>query len=52
MYCRLPTASGVDNMANGGSSEIFFGAFVLLAMVLTETPVPLRALLEVAIVRV
>lgn len=38
-------------MANGGSSEIFFRTFVLVAVVLMDTPVPLRALLEVAIVR-
>ena len=52
MYYQLPTASGADNVVNGGSSEIIIGALVLLAVVLIESPVPLRALLEVAIVRV
>lgn len=43
--------SGADNMANGGSSKIFFGAFVLMAVVLKDTFVSLRVLLKVVIIR-
>jgi hypothetical protein len=48
----LPTASEADNVENGGSSEIFFRALDLLAVVLKETLVPLRALFEASIVKV
>lgn len=49
MYCWLPTVSGADNEVKGGSSEIFLGDFVLVAVVLMAMLTSLGALLEVAI---